>query len=220
MAIVESDVHTNLNRDRMFKEAWWLDYFFICGEAIGAFGNPFFGSETRDLCLHSKCQLTGIGDPFFSGFDVNICVTQQCAFPAVEGSPTFVCFNMKLAGADNVDKWKVSLFDYESQWADTFWFSYLLCGGYGFHAPFANGRPIWGYDEKKLCIKRSGKCVAPVQDGVFCTSVSTSLCFWKHYQLPPAPGNPGFKIFNFPSGNGASLMGYGKEPGQQTMASE
>eukprot|EP00437_Effrenium_voratum_P033974 CAMPEP_0181477146 /NCGR_PEP_ID=MMETSP1110-20121109/42067_1 /TAXON_ID=174948 /ORGANISM="Symbiodinium sp., Strain CCMP421" /LENGTH=130 /DNA_ID=CAMNT_0023602441 /DNA_START=58 /DNA_END=448 /DNA_ORIENTATION=+ len=64
--IAKSDISPNLDRDKMFSELWWLNYCFCEGVGIGAVGNPFFGGEAVNICLHSKCEMTDIGDPFCS----------------------------------------------------------------------------------------------------------------------------------------------------------
>ena len=35
-----------------FSELWWLNYCFCEGVGIGAVGNPFFGGEAVNICLH------------------------------------------------------------------------------------------------------------------------------------------------------------------------
>ena len=55
--IAKSDISPNLDRDKMFNELWWLNYCFCEGVGIGAVGNPFFGGEAVNICLHSKCTL-------------------------------------------------------------------------------------------------------------------------------------------------------------------
>merc|ERR1712224_267028 len=55
----------NLNRDKMFNEAWWLNYCFCFGRAIGDIGNPYIGSEAKNICIHQTCEMTDVGDPWF-----------------------------------------------------------------------------------------------------------------------------------------------------------
>ena len=98
--IAKSDISPNLDRDKMFNELWWLNYCFCEGVGIGAVGNPFFGGEAVNICLHSKCEMTDIGDPFCSNIRVCLCLTDQCSLPPAPGSPICVCFNKKLAGDD------------------------------------------------------------------------------------------------------------------------
>ena len=62
--IAKSDISPNLDRDKMFNELWWLNYCFCEGVGIGAVGNPFFGGEAVNICLHSRCEMTDVGDPF------------------------------------------------------------------------------------------------------------------------------------------------------------
>eukprot|EP00437_Effrenium_voratum_P001511 CAMPEP_0181431730 /NCGR_PEP_ID=MMETSP1110-20121109/18402_1 /TAXON_ID=174948 /ORGANISM="Symbiodinium sp., Strain CCMP421" /LENGTH=52 /DNA_ID=CAMNT_0023555111 /DNA_START=59 /DNA_END=213 /DNA_ORIENTATION=- len=49
--IAKSDISSNLDRDKMFSELWWLNYCFCEGVGIGAVGNPFFGGEAVNICL-------------------------------------------------------------------------------------------------------------------------------------------------------------------------
>ena len=58
--IAKSDISPNLDRDKMFSELWWLNYCFCEGVGIGAVGNPFFGGEAVNICLHSKCFLLAL----------------------------------------------------------------------------------------------------------------------------------------------------------------
>jgi len=222
--IKTSKVHANLDRDKMFSDAWWLQYCCCAGRAVGAVGEPFFGSEARNLCMHSTCEMTGVGDPFCSGISVMFCITQQCAFPKLEGSPTCVCCNKTLAGG-GTDGWKPALFDFTPKFTDQFWLYYFLCGGVSVHGMQKDGRPIIGSMRKQLCIKEAMQCVAPVQDGIFCSGVGTGLCFWNQMQFPPAPNNPKFACCGWKMNKGAAPTGgkpapfsYGK-PGQQNMNS-
>jgi len=220
MAITESSVHKNLNRDRLFEEAWWLNYCFCCGRAVGGIGDPFFGSEVRELCIHGTCLMTDIGDPLCSSVDVMCCFMRQGSFPAAAGSPTCVCCNKKLAGGDT-GSWKAPLFDWTGNFDQTFWLYYFLCVGAGLSAPGADSRPLYAMQGKMCCIKQGAKLSAPIQDGVMCTGISTSFCCWEHLQFPPAPGNPGFKCCGFPKKPGqkdsVKPMSYGA-PGQVEMS--
>jgi len=86
------------------------------GVGIGAVGNPFFGGEAVNICLHSKCEMTDIGDPFCSNIRVCLCLTDQCSLPPAPGSPICVCFNKKLAGGDG---WSgQQLFDWSTSFGD------------------------------------------------------------------------------------------------------
>merc|ERR1712004_464722 len=184
---------------------------------IGNVGDPCFGSEARNLCVHSTCEMTDIGGPFCESLSVECCITSQCAFPKKGGSPTCVCFNKKLAGDDG-SSMELKLFDTSLKFSETFWLYYFLCGGVGFSIPGANDRPLLGMMSKELCIKQAVKLAVPVQDGVFCSGVGTQLCFWSQCELPPASGNPFFKCCNAPGGKGVGPMNYGKKPAQVEMS--
>jgi len=219
--ITQSTVHANLNRDKMFGEAWWLQYCCCAGRAIGDVGNPYFGSEARQLCLHSTCEMTEVGNPFCSGLSVYVCCTQQCAFPKIDGSPTCVCCNKQLAGG-GTESWKPALFDFTPAFQDQFWLYYFLCGGVAVHGIGKNGRPCLGAVQKELCVKQATKCVGPIQEGVLCSGVGTCLCCWEQMQFPPAENNPkiaccGWKMNKYnPSGTPGKPMSYGK-PSQAEM---
>jgi hypothetical protein len=74
---------------------------------------------------------------------------------------------------------------------------------------------------KFLCIKQGMKCVQPVENGTFCASVGTGLCYWDQCQCPPAENNPKFGCcgwkMNKGSGGKGSPMSYGK-PSQIEMS--
>jgi hypothetical protein len=219
--------HENLDRDKMFNDAWWLQYCCCRGVAIGDIGNPYFGEEGRNLCLHSTCELTQIGDPFCQTNLVECCITSQCQFPKAEGSPTCVCFNKPLAGADGVSGWKQQIFGWEGKFDQQFWLYYFLCAGCSVHGLRANGRPLYALVQKQFCIKRGIQLVQPTgSDGNLCSGVGTSLCFWTHCQFPPAKDTDTATPFiaccnkrmkNKDKGGNAKPLAYGK-PGQEEMA--
>jgi len=221
----KSKIHKNLDRDALFADGWWLEYCICGGRVVGDIGNPFCGSEGKQLCQHGTCELTQVGDPFCMEFKVFLCITEQCQFPKLEGSPTCVCFNKPLAGADGVSGWKPELFEFKGAWEQQFWIYYILCLGCSVHAPSANDRPICGAVSKFFCIKEGMKCVPPVENGTFCASVGTGLCYWDQCQFPPAENNPkcgccGWKMNKTAgksNGGKAAPMSYGK-PGQIEMS--
>ena len=206
--ISKSDISANLDRDKMFSELWWLNYCFCEGVGIGAVGNPFFGGEAVNICLHSKCEMTDVGDPFCSSMRVCLCITDQCALPPAKGSPICVCFNKKLAGDDG---WSgQQLFDWSTGFGDTFWIYYIFCLGCGVTAPSANGRPLFAVQFKELCIKGGTKLATPMEGGKICSAVSTRLCLWDQCAMPPAEGAPMFVCCNFLNPKtGAKPLAYG-----------
>jgi len=179
-----SDVDPLLDKKKMFEELWWLEYCCCYGTGVGAF-RLAIGGEGRELCIHSKCQLTSLGDPFCSGVKVDCCFTSQCAFPKVEDGPTCVCCSKELAGKFG-SNWKPKLFEWEMKGDGQFWLYYFLCGGVSAHAPYAGGRPLFGHDIKELCIKSGSQCVMPpCVDGVLCSGLSTHCCFFTQMEFPP-----------------------------------
>jgi hypothetical protein len=203
----------NLNADKMFGDLWWLQYCICRGVGVGAIGNPLFGSEERNLCLHGSCQFAQIGDPFCQTNAVECCLTSQCQFPKAEGSPTCVCFNKKLAGG-STDGWKNKIFEWEGKFDGQFWLYYFLCAGVGVHGLRANDRPLLALVQKQFCIKRQVQLVAPTgSDGNLCSGVGTNLCLWSQCQFPPnKEGSPfiaccGWKMKN--KGGNGKPMSYG-----------
>lgn len=184
--------YPNLDREKMFKELWWLEYCCCTGVGIGAVGAPLCASEQRQLCVHSASECTDIGDPFCESIGVECCITSQCAFPKKEGSPTCACCNKVLAGAGQ-DNWKPKLFDLEVKWTDQFWLYYFLCAGVSVHAPCGNNKPLFGAVSKELCIRGQAQFVNPFQSGehgmVLCTGLGTQLCCWSQQQFPPPPAD-------------------------------
>jgi len=218
-----SEIHKSLDRDAMLTDAWWCTYAYCCGQAIGDVGNPFFGAEARNLCLHGRCEMTDVADPFCSGVNVMLCCTSQCQLLPLEGSPTVVCCNKPLAG-EKGDKWKPVLFDFKPSFDQQFWLYYLIFGGCSMHAPGANDRPLLASMSKQLCIKQGLKLAPPVEDGVLCTSLGTNLCFWSQLEFPPSDKAKFCACFGkWLSGKdgkqyaGPGPMNYGK-PGQEEMA--
>jgi len=204
--IEKSAIHANLDQQKMFSDAWWLQYCCCGGRAVGAVGNPLFGSEARNLCIHQTCEMTGFGDPFCSGLSVMCCITEQCAFPKIEGSPTCVCCNKKLAGGDT-GGWKPSLFEWTAEWDKQFWLYYFLCAGVACNGIQADGRPIFGQLSKQLCVKQAIKCTSPVQDGTYCSGLGTQLCCWAQCQFPPAENNPKIACCGWKMNKGVAAAG-------------
>lgn len=197
MAITESKLHANLNRDKILDEAWWLTYVFCCGRAIGDVGNPYCASESYNICIYSTCNLTDNWKaPVCSSVGTNLCITSQMELPPTSGAPACVCFNQKLAGGDT-GSFKKSLFDFELKFDDTFWIYYIGCMGCGVNGIGAGNRPLFGSISKQFWIEQSSKFDGVMKDGIMCSGLGTQLCCWSHVQIPPADKNPGFACCGF-----------------------
>jgi len=219
MAVVKSDISENLDRDKMFAEGWFIQYCCCTGTINGNVGNPRCGAEEKQICVHRKLWCTDVGDPFCSSADSCLCLTRQCSLPPMEGSPTCVCCNKKLAGTVG-DGWKPKLFDYEFKFDETFWLYYFICLGTAVNGVSANGRPCCAGNQKQLCIKQESKFNGFCEGGSWCSGLGTQLCCWSQTQFPPAENSPKIGIcgcrMNKASGAGGSPMSYGK-PGQTEM---
>ncbi|CAJ1399830.1 unnamed protein product [Effrenium voratum] len=192
--IGQSEIAAHLDRDRMFAELWWLNYCCCQGVGIGAVHNPFFGGEAVNICLHSRCVMTDVGDPFCASLRVCLCLTDQCSLPPADGSPICVFFNQTLAGSSGWSDQK--LFDWSTDFGDTFWLCYIFCAGLGVSAVRAKGRPLCGAQGKELCIKGGVRSTTPLEGGKICSALGTGLCFWEQCALPPAEGAPRFVCCN------------------------
>lgn len=177
-----------LDRDKMFTDAWWLQYCCCKGTALGSVGNPMFASEERQLCIHKACECTDVGGPFCMGGKTLCCFTDQCQFPPLEGSPKCVCFNKTISGDTAAFKLPIFGADKVLGFEESgFWLYYFLCTGVALHKPRAGDRPCFWEVQKTFCIKQSASCVYPIgPDGDLCSGLSTSCCFWEQCQFPPA----------------------------------
>merc|ERR1712151_645656 len=82
---------------------------------------------------------------------------------------------------------KGTLFKISDVMNDTFWIYYAFCVGCGINKMKG---PCIASQFKELCCQGSTQMVAPIEDGVLCSSLGTELCIWSECQMPPAPGNP------------------------------
>jgi hypothetical protein len=223
MAITSSDIHANLSTEKMFADGCFLSYCCCGGTVIGAVGEPLFGSEAKNVCVHQRSMCTDVSDPVFCyGTAVEFCMTSQCSFKPLDGSPTCVCFNKKLKGEVGAG-WKPKLFDYTIKFDETWWLYYICCLGFGFSGLQANGRPLCAVENKQLCLQSSLK-LSPICDGgTWCSGVGTQLCCWSQFQYPPIANNPKIGCFgwrmNKESGAGGKPCEYGGggKPAQNVM---
>lgn len=225
----ETDIHKNLNAGEMFKNLWWFEYCFCCGSGLGDIGNPLAGGEAKELCLHSRCEITdNFADPLCGGMSVMCCITEQCQIPPMKDSPTCVCFGKPLAGASG-SGWAPKLMGYQPSFEDAakggIWCCYMVACGVACHGlgTWTSGkeRPLYAIKSKLLCIEEAVSLVPPLEEGVLCGGVGTMLCCWEQCQLPPLEGNPVIKCCGFPkkgdTNANAKPMAYGK-PGQVEMS--
>jgi hypothetical protein len=180
---------TELNRATIFNDTKWIFYCLCEGWGIGPM-SPLVQSDVKELCLHSTCGTADIGgtDGLCNMISNCLCVTEQFAFPPAAETPPCICFN-KWIGTTRTEgtKSKQNIFDMKQVMTETFWIYYLFCAGCGINK--CSG-PLIQSEFKQLCCAGSTGMVAPVEEGIFCSAVSTELCIWSEFQLPPAPGNP------------------------------
>jgi len=151
---------------------------------------PLVAADAKNLCLHTKCGTATIGgdDGLCNAMANCICITEQFALPPAKGTPPCICFNKtfgekRAAGVES----KGGIFDISQVMDDTFWVVYAFCGGWGINKMKG---PLIASEFKEICCAGSTRMVAPIEDGIFCSAVSTELCIWSEFQLPPAAGNP------------------------------
>lgn len=178
-----------LNRADIFNNTT-LCYYCICqGWGIGGM-SPLVAADAKQLCVHSTCGTMDIGgdDGFCYSIANQCCITQHFAIPPAKDTYPCICFNKKF-GTQRAEGTasKKDLFDLKSIMDETFWIYYVFCAGWGFNK--CKG-PLIQSEFKELCCGGSAGMVQPVEDGIFCSSVSTELCIWSEFQLPPAPKNP------------------------------
>jgi len=222
MAISQSTVHANLNRDKILNETWWCYYCLCGGTGLGPVSDPLCAGEEKNLCIRGTCTTTDLmtEEGLCGGLDVFLCMTSQSQIPPMTGSPKCVCFNKKIAPGSTDITFKTPLFDYKQIFDDTFWVYYIFCLGCGLNG-IGKGRPIIASQGKCLCAQGGTNFESPVIDGTFCASVGTQLCFWGQCQCPPAPNNPkiaccGWKM-NKGGGGSANAVEVVNKPGQEAM---
>ena len=208
--IAKSDISPNLDRDKMFNELWWLNYCFCEGVGIGAVGNPFFGGEAVNICLHSRCEMTDVGDPF--------CL-QHPRLPVHHGpvlfAPSRRISNLRVLQQKACGWWWM-------EWPATLWLVYQLwwhllallhlLHGSGLFCPASQWPSfVCCPGEGAVHAKGGTKLTTPMEGGKLCSMVSTRLCFWEQCALPPAEGAPMFVCFNLLNKKGASAkpLAYG-----------
>jgi len=172
-----------------------------------------FGGEGKNLCVKGACTTADImgqdkGDGLCSAMEVCFCITSHMHLPPLMGAPKCTCFGKPLIpNPDTMDREDPIFNKYKDIFDDTFWVNYCFCTGCGVSGLRGAGRPLFGRSFKQLCIRGYEKCVPPIEDGIWCSSVGTELCLWSQCELPPAPNNPliaccGWRK-NKPSGGGA-----------------
>mmetsp|Transcript_43830 Transcript_43830/g.115915 ORF Transcript_43830/g.115915 Transcript_43830/m.115915 type:complete len:206 (-) Transcript_43830:446-1063(-) len=178
-----------LARAKVLNDTQWLIYCCCGGQGIGPVGDPLCASEVKQLCIRGSSSTTDISgeDGLCNQVEVCLCITQQCQFPPVEDAPVCACCNKKCGGSKGSTKWKADLFDKSKIMDDTFWMYYFLCSGCGINKM---DQGLFSAQFKELCCRGYSNIEAPSIDGVFCSGVQTSLCFWSEFQIPPAKPNP------------------------------
>jgi len=179
----------DLDRAKMFNENKWLYYMLCSGCSVGPM-SPLIAADEKNLCIHGTCNTADIGgsDGFCYAMENCLCITEHFAIPPAKGTPPCICFNKWIGATRETGiESKQGLFDFDVFMKETFWVYYLFCMGCGVNK--LKG-PLIQAEFKELCCAGSSGMVSPVEDGIFCSAVSTELCAWTECQLPPAPGNP------------------------------
>jgi len=200
-----------LDRAKMFNENTWLYYLLCSGCSIGPI-SPLIAADEKNLCIHETCTTVNIGgdDGLCYSIENCLCISEHFSIPPAKGTPPCICFNKWIGATREAGPASsMGLFDFDVFMKETFWIYYLFCVGCGINK--LKG-PLIQAEFKELCCAGSSGLVAPVEDGIFCSSVSTELCAWDECQLPPAPGNPKCAICSWKL-NKAPAVAAPKKPG-------
>jgi len=183
---------SNLTRQKVFEETKWLGYFLCSGQGIGSM-SPLCLDDTKELCLHSQSGTVElVGDQgCVHSFSTCVCISSHVALPPAKGSPTCAICNKKFGDEKRAAGTQIvgDVFDDDTFFANTFWCIYCFCYGQGVHKPKATGQLV-AAQVKQLCCAGTTMLESPMVEGVACSQLGTSLCFWYEMQLPPAKGNP------------------------------
>jgi hypothetical protein len=183
-----------LSRAKVLNDTKWLVYCCCGGQGLGPFGDPLVAAETKQMCIRSSASTTNIMDEdgLCNSVEVCLCIQQQMQFPPLEVAPACAICNKKFGGPLGSTKWKANLFEQSKIMDETFWLYYFLCSGCGINAKMDNG--IFSAQGKSLCCRGYSNLESPSIDGVWCSQVGTTLCFWSECQMPPAKPNPTIAI--------------------------
>mmetsp|Transcript_37381 Transcript_37381/g.81400 ORF Transcript_37381/g.81400 Transcript_37381/m.81400 type:complete len:207 (-) Transcript_37381:380-1000(-) len=183
-----------LARSKVINDTKWLIYCCCGGQGIGPFADPLVAAEVKQLCIRGSSSTTNImdDDGLCNSVQVCLCIQQQMQIPPLENAPACAICNKKFGGSMGSTKWKATLFDQSKIMDETFWLYYFICSGCGINAKMDNG--LFSAQGKSLCCRGYENLESPVIDGVFCSQVGTTLCFWQECQIPPAKPNPTIAI--------------------------
>lgn len=202
------DPAKDLDRAKIFNDTKWIFYCLCEGWGIGPF-SPLVASDAKQLCVHGICGTVDFGgdDGLCYMVDNFLCLTRHCSFPPGQSSYPCICFNKK-CGAERTSgpksKRDGELFTIKQVFDDTFWLYYLFCYGVGINNMKG---PLIQAEFKNLFCGGMNGLVAPMEDGICCSSVGTQCCIWSEFQLPPAKGNPKCAICTWKLNKDAATAG-------------
>jgi len=193
MSIAKSDI-TGLDRDKIFADTFWLYYCCCAGVGLGGVGDPLIGSEVKELCLKSSCVTADLmaSDGLCGGTTVMCCITQHSQIPPAAWQPKCMCCTKtkELPGSP-ADEFAGDLYDIGKIFGpDTFWLYYLLCFGCGVSG-VGKDRPLYVAKQKMLIARQAVKLVPPIEDGVLCSGLATTCCFYEQLEIPPLKEDKG-----------------------------
>lgn len=190
----------------MFKELWWLNYCYCCGQGCGRSDKPILAHESWTACIQCRQELVTDLDIMFCGHQTAcICFRSICMVPPRMMPPCILC-NKKPCGGE------VKLPDSEQNHlghGDTCWPCWCFCMGLNcYRTPCGSLGDEYMHvircDTYQLCLH--GFCRFRDHGEGFhnCFSVNTCCCFWIHFDCPrpqTAPkcvccnmGNPNRKV--------------------------
>jgi len=224
-----SDVteNTHINRADILNDTCWLFYCICQGVGIGPL-TPFVVADEKVLCLHNVCTTADLMGDYacFSTQENCCCISEQCAFPPAQGTPKCICCGKWCSDARETGTVsKLKLFEMKPFIEETFWCYYIFCFGCGVNK--CQG-PCLRVEWKECCCAGGTGLVAPIEDGILCSTVESQLCIWSECQMPPSPGNPKCAICSWRLSKEKAYPGLPKSsmppvtsatPVQMTMAS-
>jgi hypothetical protein len=201
------DPPANLKGPDLIAANKWFVYICCGGCGWGDWKDPLCGADVEDLTEKATCNTTSLtgDDGLCACINFQMNQTAQCQCPPVDGAPKCVCFNIPFVAGTGMSKKKGDV-EYQAIFGDTWWYTYIFCGGYGCNGLKALDRPMIAGYQKFLIVEGSmglneknewpgagngmtgctkGLCSG---DNVCMQSVETCLCFYSQVKIPPEQG--------------------------------